>query len=111
MKILILSLVFPPDNVSTAHIVGRLAAEFVGRGHEVVVLTSTPHYHPEGIDPQAGLTPVAVAQGSMKLENPQGIITNYGYENDVSSPTDATVPHHSCPSRIGYPARGGLSCR
>jgi len=58
VKILILSLVFPPDNVSTAHIVGRLAAEFVGRGHEVVVLTSTPHYHPDSGDPQAGLTPV-----------------------------------------------------
>ena len=46
MKILVLNLVFPPDNVSTAHIVGRLAREIVERGHEVVVLTSTPHYHP-----------------------------------------------------------------
>ena len=40
----------------------------------------------------AGLTPVVVAQGAMKLENPDGIVTNYGYENDVPSPTDATVP-------------------
>jgi hypothetical protein len=39
-----------------------------------------------------GLTPVVVAQGAMKLENPDGIVTNYGYENDVSSPTDPTVP-------------------
>jgi hypothetical protein len=38
------------------------------------------------------LTQVVLAQGSMKLENPQGIITNYGYENDVSSPTDPSVP-------------------
>ena len=40
----------------------------------------------------AELSQTAVAQGSMKLENPHGIITNYGYENDVSSPDDATVP-------------------
>jgi hypothetical protein len=40
----------------------------------------------------AGLTPVVVAQGSMKLENPDGIVTNYGYENDVPSPADPTVP-------------------
>ena len=40
----------------------------------------------------AGLTPVVVAQGATKLENPDGIVTNYGYENDVPSPTDATVP-------------------
>ena len=39
-----------------------------------------------------GLIPVVVAQGAMKLENPQGIITNYGYENDVQSGGDATVP-------------------
>jgi hypothetical protein len=39
-----------------------------------------------------GLSQIAVAQGSIKLENPEGIITNYGYENDVPSPGDATVP-------------------
>src|SRR5205085_7285461 len=31
-----------------------------------------------------------VAQGSMPLENPQGIIGWYGYENDTPSPDDAT---------------------
>ena len=35
----------------------------------------------------AELTQIAVAQGATPLENPQGIVTNYGYENDVSSPT------------------------
>jgi hypothetical protein len=39
-----------------------------------------------------GLTPVVVAQGAMKVENPDGIVTNYGYENDVPSPGDPTVP-------------------
>jgi hypothetical protein len=38
------------------------------------------------------LQQVVVAQGSMKLENPQGSITNYGYENDVSSVDNAAVP-------------------
>lgn len=59
MKILLLTLVFPPDNVSTAHIVGRLAAEFVRAGHDVVALTSIPHYHPdEAGDWRALMTPV-----------------------------------------------------
>jgi hypothetical protein len=40
----------------------------------------------------AELTQVVLAQGSMKLENPQGIITHYGYQNDVSSPNDPSVP-------------------
>jgi hypothetical protein len=39
-----------------------------------------------------GLAQLVVAQGSMKVENPQGIITNYGYENDVPSGGDQTVP-------------------
>ena len=32
------------------------------------------------------------AQGSMALENPEGIIGWYGYENDAPSPEDATAP-------------------
>jgi hypothetical protein len=39
-----------------------------------------------------GLTEIVVAQGATKLENPKGIITHYGYENDVPSGGDATVP-------------------
>src|SRR5712664_1731527 len=33
-----------------------------------------------------------VAQGSMALENPQGIIGWYGYENDIPSPDNPAVP-------------------
>ena len=33
-----------------------------------------------------------VAEGSVKLENPQGIVTHYGYENDLPSADDPTVP-------------------
>jgi len=43
----------------------------------------------------AELSQIVLAQGSMKLENPSGIITNYGYENDTPSPTDATVRNTS----------------
>lgn len=44
-RVLILSLVFPPDGVSTAEIMGDLAAELSARGHSVTVVTTTPHYN------------------------------------------------------------------
>lgn len=44
-RILILSLVFPPDSVSTAEIMGDLAVHLRARGHDVSVLTTTPHYN------------------------------------------------------------------
>jgi colanic acid biosynthesis glycosyl transferase WcaI len=44
-RILILSLVFRPDNVSTAQIMGDLAEDLKARGHEVFVITSVPHYN------------------------------------------------------------------
>ena len=44
-KILFLSLVFPPDNVSTAQIMGDLAVDLRNMGHDVEVLTTTPHYN------------------------------------------------------------------
>lgn len=50
--VLILSLLFPPDRVSTAHIVGDLAADLVSAGHRVTVVTTTPHYNPDPTAPQ-----------------------------------------------------------
>jgi len=44
-NVLILTLVFPPDNVSTAHIIGDLACDLHARGHSVTVLTTTPHFN------------------------------------------------------------------
>ncbi len=41
-RILILSLVFRPDNVSTAQIMGDLAEDLKARGHEVFVITTVP---------------------------------------------------------------------
>lgn len=44
-KILIHSLVFSPDSVSTAYIYKDIALGFKKAGYEVIVLTSTPHYN------------------------------------------------------------------
>ena len=46
-KVLLLSLVFPPDGVSTAYIMADLAVELKRLGHSVTVLTTTPHYNIE----------------------------------------------------------------
>lgn len=44
-KILIHSLVFSPDGVSTAYLYNDIALGFLQSGYEVVVLTTTPHYN------------------------------------------------------------------
>jgi len=51
-NILILTLVFPPDSVSTAQIMGYLGTDLKSRGHKVTVLTTSPHYNR---DPEAEL--------------------------------------------------------
>jgi colanic acid biosynthesis glycosyl transferase WcaI len=56
-KILILSLVFPPDNVSTAQIMGDLSKELLRLGNDIIVVTSTPHYN---------LDPIAEKQQPLK---------------------------------------------
>ena len=44
-KILINSIVFSPDAVSTAYLYNDIALEFKRKGYKVVVLTTTPHYN------------------------------------------------------------------
>lgn len=44
-KILIHSLVFSPDGVSTAYLYNDIALKFKKAGYEVAVLTTTPHYN------------------------------------------------------------------
>lgn len=44
-KILIHSIVFCPDSVSTAYLYNDIALGFKNAGYEVVVLTTTPHYN------------------------------------------------------------------
>lgn len=46
-NLLILSLVFPPDSVSTAEIMADLALDLRDDGHTVTVLTTAPHYNPD----------------------------------------------------------------
>ena len=43
-KILLHTLLFPPDANSNAYIFADLAVELKNLGHEIVVLTTTPHY-------------------------------------------------------------------
>jgi putative colanic acid biosynthesis glycosyltransferase WcaI len=57
-NILILSLVFPPDSVSTAQIIGDLATDLNQLGHQVTVLTTSPHYnHDEEAEARQPLRP------------------------------------------------------
>ena len=44
-KILIHSLVFSPDGVSTAYLYNDIATAFKNNGYDVVVLTTIPHYN------------------------------------------------------------------
>lgn len=44
-KILIHSIVFSPDGVSTAYLYNDIALRFQSNGYEVVVLSTTPHYN------------------------------------------------------------------
>jgi glycosyltransferase involved in cell wall biosynthesis len=52
-KILLLTLVFPPDAVSTAHLLGDLVEDLNEMGHQITVLTTTPHYNQDE-DSKAG---------------------------------------------------------
>jgi len=44
-EVLLLSLVFPPDSVSTAQIMGELAVDLSKHGHRVTVIATIPHYN------------------------------------------------------------------
>lgn len=44
-KILIHSIVFSPDGVSTAYLYNDIALKFAESGYEIIVLTTTPHYN------------------------------------------------------------------
>jgi hypothetical protein len=74
------------------------AAAVSASGGDDVTLTSVPtaNTRAAGYAPAIKLSPelqqIVWAQGSTKLENPSGIITNYGYENDVASADDPGVP-------------------
>jgi colanic acid biosynthesis glycosyl transferase WcaI len=52
-RVLVLTLLFPPDGVSTAQIMGDLVADLAERGHDLTVFTTTPHYNRDLLAEQA----------------------------------------------------------
>jgi colanic acid biosynthesis glycosyl transferase WcaI len=66
--VLLLSLVFPPDGVSTAQIVGDLVLDLRARGHHLTVVTSTPHYNrderAEALQPRSAVVGALVQRSS-----------------------------------------------
>ena len=66
--------------------------------NDISDLTAVPSANPKaaGYAPVSQLSPelrqVAVAQGAVPVENPQGIVGWYGYENDVPSPDNPALP-------------------
>jgi colanic acid biosynthesis glycosyl transferase WcaI len=87
VEVLILSLVFPPDSVSTGEIMGDLARELRDRGHRVTVLTTVPHYNP---DPSAGARqPLRPFWGRLLQRSDYHGITVYHVQMPAKSPSVA----------------------
>jgi len=99
----------------------RIAAPLVGATFVAMVtaavadspsrpsLTNVPTANAKasGYAPAPKLSPelrqVVVAQGATALENPDGIVGWYGYENDAPSPSNATFPQ-MVPATLATPA-------
>jgi glycosyltransferase involved in cell wall biosynthesis len=78
-RVLIHTLIFSPDGVSTAYIYNDIALRLQERGYEVVVLTTTPHFNivPEQVEKQPmrwkvwGFCKVSKFNGMTVLHVPQ----------------------------------------
>ena len=78
-RVLIHTLIFSPDGVSTAYLYNDIALRLQQRGYEVVVLTTTPHFNivPEQVEKQPmrwkvwGFCKVSKFNGMMVLHVPQ----------------------------------------
>ena len=78
-RVLIHSLIFSPDGVSTAYLYNDIALRLQQRGYEVVVLTTTPHFNivPEQVEAQPmhwkvwGICKVSKFNGMTVLHVPQ----------------------------------------
>ncbi len=78
-RVLIHSLIFSPDGVSTAYLYNDIALRLQKRGYEVVVLTTTPHFNivPEQVEKQPmrwkvwGFCKVSKFNGMTVLHVPQ----------------------------------------
>lgn len=47
-RVLVYSIAYPPDSVSTGRLLGALTSDLTGRGYAVEVVTTTPHHRPDG---------------------------------------------------------------
>lgn len=78
-RVLIHSLIFSPDGVSTAYLYNDIALRLQERGYDVVVLTTTPHFNivPEQVEKQPlrwkvwGICKVSYFHGMKVLHVPQ----------------------------------------
>lgn len=87
-RVLIYSLVYPPDGVSTAQLLGELADELVSRGTEIRVVTSVPIYR----------TSEAAHSGTVLRRRALGLF-------HTSRQGDIDVWHVTCPSGTGRLSR------
>ena len=72
-RVLVLTLVFPPESVSTAQLFGELVEDLVRQGRHVTVVTTKPHYHPEtAAQMRSALTPDSAPE---RLYRPDASIT------------------------------------
>jgi hypothetical protein len=73
-----------------------VGAGLASSGGQAFTSVPSPALKAAGYAPSSILSPELrqqiAAEGSVKLENPQGIVTHYGYENDLPSADDASVP-------------------
>ncbi len=66
-KVLIYSLDFPPDNVSTGQLMGELAVDLKRAGHDIAVVTTEPHSNPDAV--AAAAQPLKRLWGRFLLES------------------------------------------
>ena len=107
-KVLIHSLIFSPDGVSTAYLYNDIALHLQSKGYEVVVLTATPHFNivPEQVEKQPmrwkvwGLCKVSSYHGMTVLHVPQKKfkctslrLLGFLYWHIVSFLIGLTIPH------------------
>lgn len=73
--VLLISLVFAPDGVSTAILLTELAGQLHQRGHPLVVVTTTPHYNQDADSLNA--QPLHPCWGSFLMQSVCRILTNF----------------------------------
>ena len=85
VNVLILSLVFPPDSVSTGEIMADLAQDLRDRGHRVTVLTTVPHYNADAS--AQGRQPLQRCWGRLLQQSDYHGITVYHAQIPAKSPS------------------------